>query len=156
LPCKIASKSASLDGSSGGRPAPLFYNAEMVPFRLTPNVQKLIGESGIEGVLAIYMLVIARALTETKSDLDQYLTIFVRDEVMSWCTQQDPPRPIPPDSKLREIVMLNVDQVIKRVVSMAQGSAGSTVSTQSVLELIAQAVNPHNLAAADTLWMAYF
>ncbi|KAM9912802.1 hypothetical protein OXX69_002217, partial [Metschnikowia pulcherrima] len=156
LPCKIASKSASLDGSSGGRPAPLFYNAEMVPFRLTPNVQKLIGESGIEGVLAIYMLVIARALTETKSDLDQYLTIFVRDEVMSWCTQQDPPRPIPQDSKLREIVMLNVDQVIKRVVSMAQGSAGSTVSTQSVLELIAQAVNPHNLAAADTLWMAYF
>ncbi|GEQ72657.1 hypothetical protein JCM33374_g6344 [Metschnikowia sp. JCM 33374] len=156
LPCKIASKSASLDGSSGGRPAPLFYNAEMVPFRLTPNIQKLIGESGIEGILAIYMLVIARALTETKSDLDQYLTIFVRDEVMSWCTQQDPPRPIPQDSKLREIVMLNVELVIKRVLSMAQGSTGTTVSTQSVLELIAQAVNPHNLAAADTLWMAYF
>ncbi|OBA21242.1 hypothetical protein METBIDRAFT_42126 [Metschnikowia bicuspidata var. bicuspidata NRRL YB-4993] len=156
LPCKIASKSASLDGSSGDRPAPLFYNAEMVPFRLTPNIQKLIGESGIEGILAIYMLAIARALTETKSDLDQYLTIFFRDEVMSWCTQQDPPRPIPQDSKLREIVMLNVDFVIKRVLSMAQGSTGSSVSTQSVLELIAQAVNPHNLAAADTLWMAYF
>lgn len=156
LPCKIASKNASLDGSSGGRPAPLFYNAEMVPFRLTPNIQKLIGESGIEGVLAIYILVIARALTEPKSDLDQFLTIFVRDEVVSWCTQQEPPRPVPQDSQLREIVTLNVELIIKRVLSMAHSSAGSAVSSQSVLDLIAQAVNPHNLAAADTLWMAYF
>lgn len=156
LPCKIASKNASLDGSSGGRPAPLFYNAEMVPFRLTPNIQKLIGESGLEGILSVYVLVIARALTEPKSDLEQYLTLFVRDEVISWCTQQDPPRPIPQDSQLREIVMVNVELIIKRVLSMAHSSSGSGVSTQSVLEMIAQAVNPHNLAAADTLWMAYF
>lgn len=155
LPCKIASKNASLDGSSGGRPAPLFYNAEMVPFRLTPNIQKLIGESGLEGILAVYILVIARALTEPKSDLEQYLTLFVRDEVISWCTQQDPPRPIPQDSQLREIVMINVELIIKRVLAMAHSSSGSGV-TQSVLEMIAQAVNPHNLAAADTLWMAYF
>lgn len=44
LPCKIASKSALIDNPQG-RPAPLFYNAEMVPFRLTPNIQKLIGET---------------------------------------------------------------------------------------------------------------
>lgn len=156
LPCRVASKNASLDGSGGGRPAPLFYNAEMVPFRLTPNIQKLIGESGIEGILAIYVLVIARALTEPKSDLDQYLTIFVRDEVISWCTQQEPPRPVPQDSQLREIVTLNVELIIKRVFSMAHSTVGSAVSSQSVLDLIAQAVNPHNLAAADTLWMAYF
>lgn len=156
LPCKIASKNASLDGSGGGRPAPLFYNAEMVPFRLTPNIQKLIGKSGLEGILSVYVLVIARALTEPKSDLDQYLTLFVRDEVISWCTQQDPPRAVPQDSQLREIVMINVELIIKRVLSMIHNSSGSSVSTQSVLELITQAVNPHNLAAADTLWMAYF
>ncbi|QFZ30488.1 putative transcription-associated protein [Clavispora lusitaniae] len=155
LPCKIASKNASLDGSNG-RPAPLFYNAEMVPFRLTPNIQKLIGESGLEGILSVYVLAIAKALTEPRSDLEQYLTLFVRDEVISWFTQQDPPRPIPQDSQLREIVMVNVELIIKRVVSMAQSASGSGVSTQNVLELIAQAVNPHNLAAADTLWMAYF
>lgn len=156
LPCKIASKNASLDTSNGSRPAPLFYNAEMVPFRLTPNIQKLIGKSGLEGILSVYVLVIARALTEPKSDLDQYLTLFVRDEVISWCTQQDPPKPVPQDQQLREIVMLNVELIIKRLMSMAHGSSASNVSTQSVLELIAQAVNPHNLAAADTLWMAYF
>lgn len=156
LPCKIASKNASLDGSSGGRPAPLFYNAEMVPFRLTPNIQNLIGKSGLEGILSVYVLVIARALTEPKSDLDHYLTLFVRDEVISWCVQQDPPRQVPQDSQLREIVMLNVELIIKRVLSMIHSSSGSSVATQSVLDLITQAVNPHNLAAADTLWMAYF
>lgn len=157
LPCKIPSKTATLDGGpGGGRPVPLFYNAEMVPFRLTPNIQKLIGEAGIEGILAVYILVIARALTEPKSDLDQYLTLFVRDEVISWCTQQDPPRSIPQDNQLREIVMINTELVVKRVLSMAHNTSGSSVATQSVLELIAQAINPHNLAAADTLWMAYF
>lgn len=156
LPCKIASKNANLDSSGGTRAAPLFYNAELVPFRLTPNIQKLIGESGLEGILAVHLLVIAKAMTEEKLDLDQYLTLFVRDEVVSWCTQQDPPKAVPQDSQLREIVMMNVDLIVKRVVAMTASASGSLVSTQSVLELIAQAVNPHNLAAADTLWMAYF
>lgn len=156
LPCKIGNKNASLDGSQGGRPAPLFYNAEMVPFRLTPNIQKLIGESALEGVLSVYVLAIARALTEPESDLEQYLTLFVRDEVVSWCTQQDPPKPIPQDLQLREIVRINVELIIKRVVSMGHVPSGLAISTQNVLELISQAVNPRNLAAADTLWMAYF
>lgn len=156
LPCKIASKNASLDGSRGGKPAPLFYNAELVPFRLTPNIQKLIGETGLEGILSVYILAIGRALTEPESDLEQYLTLFVRDEVISWSIQQDPPRPIPQDSQLREIVRVNVDLIIKRVLSMGHISSGPSTSTQNVLELIAQAVNPRNLAAADTLWMAYF
>jgi len=155
LPCKIASKSALIDNPQG-RPAPLFYNAEMVPFRLTPNIQKLIGETSLEGVLSVYILCIARALTEPESDLEQYLTLFVRDEVISWCSQQDPPRAIPQDKQLREIVRINVELIIKRVVSMGHISSGPAVATQNVLELISQAVNPRNLAAADTLWMAYF
>ncbi|EGV61555.1 hypothetical protein CANTEDRAFT_131106 [Yamadazyma tenuis ATCC 10573] len=156
LPCKIASKNASLDASQGQRAAPLFYNAELVPFRLTPNIQKLIGETGLEGILSVYILAIARALTEPESDLEQYLTLFVRDEVISWSSQQDPPRPVPKDKQLREIVRVNVDIIIKRVLSVGHISSGPTVATQNVLELISQAVNPRNLAAADTLWMAYF
>lgn len=155
LPCKIASKSALVDNPQG-KLAPLFYNAEMVPFRLTPNIQKLIGENGLEGILAVYVLCIARALTEPESDLENYLTLFVRDEVISWCSQQDPPKPVPQDKQLREIVRVNVEIIIKRVLSMGHISSSPTVATQNVLELISQAVNPRNLAAADTLWMAYF
>lgn len=155
LPCKIASKSALVDNPQG-KLAPLFYNAEMVPFRLTPNIQKLIGENSLEGILAVYVLCIARALTEPESDLENYLTLFVRDEVISWCSQQDPPKPVPQDKQLREIVRVNVEIIIKRVLSMGHISSSPTVATQNVLELISQAVNPRNLAAADTLWMAYF
>ena len=39
---------------------------------------------------------------------------------------------------------------------MGHVSPNGGVATQNVLELISQAVNPRNLAAADTLWMAYF
>ncbi|KAK6203402.1 FAT domain-containing protein, partial [Scheffersomyces amazonensis] len=156
LPCKIASKSALMIDNQQGRPAPLFYNAEMVPFRLTPNIQKLIGETSLEGILVVYILCIARALAEPESDLEQFLTLFVRDEVISWCAQQEPPRPIPQDKQLREIVRINVEFIIKKVISIGRISSGSNVATQNVLELISQAVNPRNLAAADTLWMAYF
>lgn len=155
LPSKIASKN-SLADSPQGKLAPLFYNAEMVPFRLTPNIQKLIGENSLEGILAVYVLCIARALAEPESDLENYLTLFVKDEVNSWCLQQDPPKPIPQDKQLRDIVRLNVDTIIKRVLSMGHIASSPTVATQNVLELISQAVNPRNLAAADTLWMAYF
>jgi transformation/transcription domain-associated protein len=155
LPCKIANKSSLVDNAQG-KFAPLFYNAEMVPFRLTPNIQKLIGESSLEGILAVHVLCIARALTEPDSDLENYLTLFVRDEVISWCCQQDPPKPIPQDKQLREIVRVNVEIITKRVLSMGHVSSSPTVATQNVLELISQAVNPRNLAAADTLWMAYF
>lgn len=156
LPCKIASKHASLDATQGGRPAPLFYNSEMVPFRLTPNIQKLIGDTCLEGILSVYILAIARALTEDESDMEQYLTLFVRDEVISWCFQQDPTRPNIAETQMREIVRINVELIVKKVHSMCQVPSGANICTQNVLDLIAQAVNPRNLAAADTLWMAYF
>lgn len=154
LPCKVANKSGALESNQNGRPQPLFYNAELVPFRLTPNIQKLIGEVGMEGILSVYVLAIARALTEPESDLEQYLTLFVRDEVVSWCKQQEPPR-TPQDTQLKELVRVNVEIIIRRVMSIGHISSGPTVATQNVLELISQAVNPRNLAAADTLWMAY-
>lgn len=153
LPCKIASKNALLDGLQG-KPAPLFYNAELVPFRLTPNIQKLIGETGMEGILLVYVLSIGRALTEPELDLEQYLTLFVRDEVVLWLAQHE--RAAPLDAQLREVVRVNVDLIIKRVMAMGRIPPGATTATQNVLELILQAVNPRNLAAADTLWMAYF
>lgn len=40
--------------------------------------------------------------------------------------------------------------------TMGHISSANGVANQHVLELISQAVNPRNLASADTLWMAYF
>lgn len=157
LPCKMPNRHDN--NNTQPKPTPMFVNAEQVPFRLTPNIQKLIGESGLEGILAVYVLCIARALLEPESDLEQYLTLYIRDEAIAWLAQGGGDKNgtvAGQDKQLRDVVKLNVDSIIKRVMTMGHVSPGGSVATQNVLELISQAVNPRNLAAADTLWMAYF
>lgn len=158
LPCKMPNRQHD-NNNPQPKPTPMFVNAEQVPFRLTPNIQKLIGDSGLEGILAVYVLCIARALLEPEADLEQYLTLYVRDEAISWIAQGGGDRSgtvSGQDNQLRDVVKLNVDSIIKRVMTMGHVSPNGGVATQNVLELISQAVNPRNLAAADTLWMAYF
>lgn len=109
--------------------------------------------------MAVYVLCIARALLEPESDLEQYLTLYIRDEAIAWLAQGGGDKNgtvAGQDKQLRDVVKLNVDSIIKRVMTMGHVSPGGSVATQNVLELISQAVNPRNLAAADTLWMAYF
>ncbi|CDK24856.1 unnamed protein product [Kuraishia capsulata CBS 1993] len=161
LPCKFASgrthstayANSSLDVSAQ-RASPLFFNNESVPFRLTPNVQKMIGDSGLEGILSTYIMVIAQCLSGQEFDMEQYLSLFVRDEIISWFAQQH--RPNAQDPQLREIVRVNVESVVRRVSQLGQMGNGQNIASQHVLNLISLAVNPRNLATTDTLWMAYF
>lgn len=159
LPSKVPSGRVSTAAYAGStmdvptqRAAPVFHNQEPVPFRLTPNIQKLIGEVGLEGVLAVHVLAIVRCLTEPEFDMEQYMLLFVRDEVVSWYAQQH--RQSAQDLQLREMVRVNVEHVVKKTGGLA--ATGSGVATQHVLELVAQAVNPRNLAGVDGLWMPYY
>ncbi|KAI0464209.1 hypothetical protein LJB42_001813 [Komagataella kurtzmanii] len=133
--------------------APIFYNTESVPFRLTPNIQKFIGEAGLEGILSVYILVIANSLSDSEFDMEQYLSLFVRDEVISWFAQQH--RASAQTNQLREIVRVNVELLTKRVLQLNHIPNSQNVATQFVLNLISQAVNPRNLAYTDSAWMAY-
>ncbi len=149
LPCISYQKQTTTTGTTG---APMFYNNEPTPFRLTPNIQKYIGPAGLEGILSVYLLTIGRCLTLPEFDMEQFLSLFVRDEIISWFAQQH--RTSAQDSHLRELVKGNVEILIKRSTTLAHVSQNS-VATQTVLDLISQAVNPRNLAASETLWMAY-
>ena len=60
----------------------IFYNPEQVPFRFTPNIQTLLGPIATEGVFACAMMAISRCLTEPRHELEQQLSIFVRDEMI--------------------------------------------------------------------------
>ncbi|ODV71827.1 histone acetyltransferase TRA1 CYBJADRAFT_142845 [Cyberlindnera jadinii NRRL Y-1542] len=160
LPSKLASSktNSNLFANTGldidaQRAAPIFFNPESVPFRLTPNIQTLIGEAGLEGILSVHMLCIAKALTEPEPELETYLPLFVRDETISWFTQQH--RPSADEPQLREIVRVNVDLIIKKVQQLCINNNANSVTTQHVLDQIQQAVNPKHLAALDPLWMAY-
>lgn len=133
---------------------PSFHNGEPVPFRLTPNIQALMGPTVLEALFAMSIMVIARGLTDPEFDLDQYLCVFVRDELISWYTQQH--RSNVPDSQLRDTVRHNVEAIVRRATSLAQVGQGNVPANQTVIDLISQAVNSRHLALADNLWMPYF
>jgi transformation/transcription domain-associated protein len=119
---------------------PEFTNNEAVPFRFTPNFQRFITPIGTEGLLTSSMMAIARCLTESEVrdsrsfavspvslptltfspracqfDLEHRLSIFVREEVLTWSQMlKNDPR-----HNLREIVLSNVDAVVRRAKVMS-------------------------------------
>ncbi|GAB1218167.1 hypothetical protein ATERTT37_007420 [Aspergillus terreus] len=130
-----------------------FYNPEQVPFRFTPNIQTLLGPIATEGLFACAMMAIARCLTEPRHELEQQLSIFVRDEMMFWATAHHRgPLPVP---QLRDLVYNNSDIIVNRAVSLASPPEGNLPANQTTIDLISKAVNPQHLASCDALWMAY-
>lgn len=132
---------------------PFFHNPEAVPFRLTPNLQTLMGPLATEGIFASSIMAIARCLTEPEHELEHALTLFVRDEMIFWFTSSH--RNGISDSQLRESVQLNTDSIVRRAMSLAQAPSGNLPANQTVIDQIAKAVNPMNLAQCDALWMPY-
>jgi transformation/transcription domain-associated protein len=135
---------------------PFFHNPEPVPFRLTPNLQTLMGPLALEGIFTGSMLAIARCLTEPEFELEHALTLFVRDEMIFWFTSSHTHRQGQmTENQLRESVQVNSDVVVKRAAALACQSVGNLPASQSVIDLIAKSVNPLNLAQCDALWMPY-
>ncbi|MCJ1473515.1 hypothetical protein MMC13_002166 [Lambiella insularis] len=132
---------------------PVFSNPEPVPFRLTPNIQTLMGPIATEGIFSCAIMAIARCLTEPEFELEQQLSIFVRDEMIFWFTQQH--RSVQ-EGQLRDTVQHNSDLIVRRATSLAEPPAASNLpSNQTIIDFIAKAVNPMLLAQSDALWMPY-
>ncbi|KAL2863263.1 histone acetyltransferase TRA1 [Aspergillus lucknowensis] len=132
-----------------------FFNPEQVPFRLTPNIQTLMGPIATEGLFACAIMAIARCLTETRQELDQQLSIFVRDEMMFWATTHHRDRGVLSPQHLRELVNNNTDIIVNRAISLASPPDGNLPANQTTIDLISKAVNPQHLASGDALWMPY-
>ncbi|RYP29890.1 hypothetical protein DL767_006489 [Monosporascus sp. MG133] len=133
---------------------PFFHNPEPVPFRLTPNLQTLMGPLATEGIFSPSIMAIARCLTEPEFELEHALTLFVRDEMIWWFTNSHRTVHLT-ETQLRDTVQTNCDMIVKRAVSLAQCPVGNLPACQTVIDLIAKAVNPMNLAQCDALWMPY-
>ncbi|KAJ3410576.1 hypothetical protein HDV05_003644 [Chytridiales sp. JEL 0842] len=136
----------------------LFSNTESVPFRLTPNIQNFITPIGMEGVFTSSLMAVARSLSEPEYELEDFLSIFVRDELITW--QNVSRKPSIQDHQLRDYVVQNVDMVVKRAQALSckaereKALDGSHPSNQSVLDLISQAGNPLKLAQMDPTFLA--
>jgi transformation/transcription domain-associated protein len=131
-----------------------FHNPEPVPFRLTPNLQTLMGPLATEGIYSCAIMAIARCLTEPEFELEQQLSLFVRDEMIHWFTSSHRSAQME-GGQLRETVQTNSEVIVKRTLSLAQSPAGPLPANQTVIDLIAKAVNPMTLAQCDALFMPY-
>ncbi|KAF2816578.1 uncharacterized protein BDZ99DRAFT_543201 [Mytilinidion resinicola] len=134
---------------------PILNNPEPVPFRLTPNLQTLMGPLATEGIFAPAVMAIARCLMEPEGEMDMLLSIFMRDEITHWFTTQH--RVLQDgSSQLREAVQGNSDAVVKRAVTLGSlPTVQNLPANQTMVDLVSVAVNPVKLSQTDPLWMAY-
>ncbi|CEG78709.1 hypothetical protein RMATCC62417_13277 [Rhizopus microsporus] len=86
-------------------------SGESVPFRFTPNIQSYMTKIGIDGLFSSCLMATASSLTESGLGLDDYLCLFVRDEIISWflANQQSIP-----EGQVRELVQTNVGHMIAK------------------------------------------
>ncbi|EXJ93628.1 transformation/transcription domain-associated protein [Capronia coronata CBS 617.96] len=147
-----------------------FFNPEAVPFRLSPNIQTLMGPLAVEGIFTASLMAIARCLAEQDQgyEMEQQLSIFVRDEMYNWAASRSQSssanEPKMEGQHLRELVAQNVDFVVRRALTLAktQGSIGSDggvngvlPACQNVVDLVSRATDPMKLSAMDGLWMPW-
>ncbi|KAG1474893.1 hypothetical protein G6F56_000065 [Rhizopus delemar] len=137
---------------------PVFGNGEAIPFRFTPNIQDFITPIGIEGPFASCLMATARCLTEPDFQLDQYICLFVRDELATWHLANH--RSVT-DVQFRERVNSNVLQVQTKAQFLSCKadrektlSAGKPLN-QNVIDLISQASNPQKMAQMECTWMPW-
>lgn len=134
---------------------PILHNSEPVPFRLTPNLQTMLGPLNLEGIFAPAVMTVARCLIEPEGELEMQLSIFMRDEMNHWFTSQHKTSSLTPDV-LRETVQQNSDLVVKRASSIGSLPSGANLpANQTMVDLVSVAVHPQKLAMTDPLWMAY-
>ncbi|CEP07551.1 hypothetical protein [Parasitella parasitica] len=137
---------------------PLFGNGEAIPFRFTPNIQEFMTPIGIEGLFTSSLMATARCLTEPEFELDQYLCLFVRDELATWHLANH--RSVT-DVQFRERINTNVLQVQTKAQFLSckaekekTMNAGKPLN-QNVIDLISQASNPQKMAQMECTWMPW-
>ena len=96
-------------------------------------------------------MAIARCLAEPEIEMEQQLSIFVRDEIIFWFTQAH--RSV--DGQLRERVQHNSEVIVKKAIALARNAQGTLPAHQTVIDCISTAVDPMRLAQSDALWMPY-
>eukprot|EP00158_Paraphelidium_tribonemae_P010007 Partr_v1_DN29030_c0_g2_i1_m58788 putative Transformation transcription domain-associated protein len=138
-----------------------FANSEVVPFRLTPNIQKFMTPVGIEGVFVSTMISIANALKEHETSVSALSGLIVRDEVQAW-KQSSQLHEAMSDDDLQARVKENTEIIESRIEMLmckkqGENLAESTVPIcQPILDMIATSTNPANLSQMEPQWMPWF
>ncbi|KIY71478.1 hypothetical protein CYLTODRAFT_487243 [Cylindrobasidium torrendii FP15055 ss-10] len=136
--------------------------AELAPFRLTPNMQHFMTPVFIEGLLTTGLMSIARAVSDPSSQLEHHLTLFCREEVITWYRS----RGVDPETvfaQIRPWVTVNIKQVFDRITGISckiereqSGQSLTVPIVQTASSLISHATNPITLVKMGETFYPWF
>ncbi|KAI9486745.1 MAG: hypothetical protein EXX96DRAFT_53394 [Benjaminiella poitrasii] len=136
----------------------MLRSEDAIPFRFTPNIQDYVTPVGIEGPFSSSLMATARCLTEPELELDQYISLFIRDDLISWHTSQPQ---LNTKINYRELVQANVTQIMAKAQLLSCRTENEKETNteqpinQNIIDLISQASNPQNMANMDCTWMPW-
>jgi transformation/transcription domain-associated protein len=113
---------------------------------------------GIEGLFTSCLMATARSLTDHELELDQYLCLFIRDELITWHMNNH--RPVT-DVQFHERIQANVQQIITKAQLMScrneteEVVSGRRPVSQNIIDLVSQASNPQRMAQMECTWMSW-
>jgi transformation/transcription domain-associated protein len=141
----------------------------IMPFRLTRNLQAFLTSNGIEGPFTITMAAVAQALMgdQHQSIMISHLSLFFRDELLSWHTsktktrlehtQPDTHRRAMAENQVKQRVDANVKVVLDRMARLALKPAKQMTPAppNAIQELILSATNPESLSQIYPTWFPW-
>lgn len=102
------------------------YN--QVPFRMTPNIQRALGEHYIQGIFVRCIAMIAGAVKEHKEEFDPILRLLMRDDILAWYSKSLAKT----DSKTQELEKQLVERVSKNVNTLQSRFAECAPKSSSI------------------------
>ncbi|KAF6210692.1 hypothetical protein GE061_013799 [Apolygus lucorum] len=124
-----------------------------VPFRLTPNIQELLTETGISGPLTASMIATAKCLVHPNFEVLSILRAILRDEMIFMLRkrQEDAHNTSPSDVKGEQIITV-VTNAINSINARLNSLSHFEGTESKVSTLVVAAKSPDNLCRMDPAW----
>ena len=97
--------------------------SEEVPFRLTRNIMTLLSPLLVDGVFASSMATAALAISEKSLTLKPYLTLILRDDLLSWQASKTQPQTDIEQCRVEEQLSERVNKNVKHALDRVQTAA---------------------------------
>ena len=138
-----------------------FIEGHDIPFRMTPNIEALIGRTYLDGRFIRSIAMVAGAIREHREEFDPILRLLMRDDILAWYSKSLAKT----DSKTQELERQLMERVSKNVsVLHARFSECAPTSTKAskegsidsrIRELYDAATSAENLSMMPTNYHAW-
>lgn len=82
-----------------------------MPFRMTPNIESLVGKPYLDGRFLRSFAMISGAIKEHKDEFDPILRLLMRDDILAWYSKSQAKT----DNKTQELERQLIERVSKNV-----------------------------------------